>query len=138
MIFNFFKRKKEQVSVENNVVEEKKPEETKKELPNYKKPLQEIESKVDQKIINVMKTTQDPELGIDIWSLGLIYDADMKDNSLEIKMTFTSPMCPYGPELVSSVKKGLKEAGFESNVEVVFSPPWQPTDEIKEILGFSV
>ena len=54
MVFNFFKKKKEEeISVENKTQEIK--EEPKKELPNYKKPLQEIESKVDQKIINVMK-----------------------------------------------------------------------------------
>ena len=138
MVFNFFKKKKkEETPIENNTREIKK-EEPKKALPNFKKSLEEIEGKVAPEITQIFKNTKDPELGIDIWSLGLIYDADIKDNSLDVKMTFTSPMCPYGPELVNTVKNNLKEIGFESKVEVVFSPPWQPTDEIKEMLGFSV
>ena len=87
-------------------------------------------------VVEVIKTVQDPELGIDIWTLGLIYDIEVKEEQVDIKMTFTSPMCPFGPQLVSSVKKKLEEKGFkQQNVEVVFNPPWEPSDEVKEMLG---
>ncbi len=134
MVFNFFKRKKEETIV--TTIEPQKKPEPRPELPNYKKPKEEIIKKADEKIINVMKNIKDPELNIDIWTLELIYDIDVNDKNIEVKMTFTSPMCPYGPQLVDSVKTELKKLEFEDpKVEVVFSPPWQPSDEVKEILG---
>ncbi len=139
MAFNIFKRKKEETEnkqVEKPVIEEKpNTNETKNELPNYKKPINEIESKIDKSIIEVMKNIKDPELELDIWTLGLVYDADVKDKVIDIKMTFTSPLCPYGPEIVNQIKSKLSEIGFDSNIELVFSPPWQPDEEVRDILG---
>jgi len=105
--------------------------------PYPKKTIEELEEEVDKKIIEVMKNIQDPELGVDIWSLGLIYDVH-KNNNLNIVMTFTSPMCPYGPQIVSELKSGLKEKGYEEekiNIDVVFNPLWEPSEELKEALG---
>jgi metal-sulfur cluster biosynthetic enzyme len=88
-------------------------------------------------VIDVLKSIVDPELYIDIWTLGLIYDVDLKEDSLDIRMTFTSIACPAGPELVEEVKQktevlpGVKT----TNVEVVFEPPWQPSEELKAMLG---
>ena len=88
-------------------------------------------------VIKVMKEVKDPELNIDIWTLGLIYNIDLKEKSkIDIKMTFTSPFCPFGPQIVMGVKDGLQKVGFkEPNVEVVFDPPWKPSEEVKEMLG---
>ena len=105
--------------------------------PYPKKTLDEIEGETDKKIIDVMKNVQDPELGIDIWSLGLIYNIE-ENGKLDIIMTFTSPMCPYGPQIVSELKSGLKEKGYKEemvNVNVVFNPLWEPSEELKEALG---
>ena len=88
-------------------------------------------------IIEVLKNVQDPELRIDVWTLGLIYKLEIKDNNIFIEMTFTSPMCPYGPILVENIKdavksvKGVKKVG----IEVVFEPLWEPNDELKAMLG---
>ncbi len=88
-------------------------------------------------VIEILKMVKDPELDIDIWTLGLVYKIDIKKNAIDIEMTFTSYACPYGPMLVEDVKhklghlKGIKEV----KVEVVFNPPWQPNDEIKAMLG---
>ena len=85
----------------------------------------------------VLRAIQDPELGMDIFTLGLIYKAEVNGDVVNIEMTFTSPMCPYGPQLVREIKekigqiKGVKEA----RVEVVFSPPWQPSEEVRMMLG---
>jgi metal-sulfur cluster biosynthetic enzyme len=89
-------------------------------------------------IIEVLKTIEDPELFIDIWFLGLIYSIEIdEEGSVAIEMTFTSPMCPAGPMLLDQIKtkvgalEGVKGVG----VTVVFSPPWQPSDDVKAMLG---
>jgi metal-sulfur cluster biosynthetic enzyme len=96
-------------------------------------------------IIEVLKTVEDPELFLDIWFLGLIYsititpvEGDADGNvDVEIEMTFTSPMCPAGPQLIEEVKS--KVGGLigvrQSTVRVTFSPPWEPSDEVKGMLG---
>ena len=89
-------------------------------------------------IIEVLKTIEDPELFIDIWFLGLIYSIDIDDEGkITLEMTFTSPMCPAGPQLLDEVK--TKVGGIEGVKEVivnlVFSPPWEPSEEIKMMLG---
>lgn len=92
-------------------------------------------------IIAAIKTVIDPEIFLDIWFLGLIYDINIKENGdVAIEMTFTSPMCPAGPQLVDEVQtKILKLEGMnDSNkvdVKVVFDPPWEPSDEVKGMLG---
>lgn len=91
----------------------------------------------EEKVIVALKQCLDPEIGIDVYTLGLIYNIDLKGNEANIKMTFTSPMCPYGPMLVEEIKNKVK--GVENikkvNVEVTFNPPWQPSDELRSMLG---
>lgn len=88
------------------------------------------------KVAEMLKTVYDPELGIDIWSLGLIYDIRKDKEKVEVEMTFTSPMCPYGPELVAQVQEGLNSIGMPANqVKVVFEPMWQPSQEIRDMIG---
>jgi len=89
-------------------------------------------------IIEALKKVEDPELFIDIWFLGLIYGIDIADDGLvNIEMTFTSPMCPAGPQLVEDVKNKVSEVeGVTSvDVSVVFTPAWEPSDEVKGLLG---
>jgi len=141
-MFNLFRKKKEENKLGNEVKEIQEqpqdPEPKKIERPNYKKPLAEIENKVDVRIIDTLKKIKDPELDIDIWSLELIYDMNINNNEIDIKMTFTSPMCPFGPEIVRQVKEGLQFLGYnEPKIELVFSPPWSPSEEVKELLGIA-
>ena len=89
-----------------------------------------------EQVIEVMKTCNDPELNLDIWTLGLVYNIDLVNEDVKIKMTFTSPMCPYGPMMVEELKEKLTQAGLKNtDVEIVFSPPWQPSAELREMLG---
>lgn len=89
-----------------------------------------------EKIVEVLKTVNDPEIGMDIHTLGLIYDITLKDDSVIIKMTFTSPMCPYGPALLAEVKNKLLAAGLkEVAIDLVFDPVWKPSQEVKLMLG---
>ncbi len=87
-------------------------------------------------IEEVFKEYVDPELGIDIWTLGLIYDIIIKQNMVNIKLTFTSPFCPYGPQMVDDIETIIRKKGVKNvSIEVTFDPPWQPSEELKEILG---
>ena len=90
-----------------------------------------------EQVIEVLKTIEDPELFLDIWFLGLIYNIDIELPKVKIEMTFTSPMCPAGPLLIDKVKSGIQKlAGVgEVEVKIVFNPPWQPSDEVKALLG---
>ena len=92
-----------------------------------------------EKAIKVFKNVEDPELNIDIWTLGLIYGFKIKkDNQIDIDMTFTTPACPYAPQLVSDLENKLRKAGFTPELEFVFDPPWEPSDEVKDLLGLPV
>lgn len=92
---------------------------------------------IRDQVIEALKTIEDPELFLDIWFLGLIYRIDIVDGLADIDMTFTSPMCPVGPQLVEQVKQKVGAVpGISSvNVTIVFRPMWQPSDEVKALLG---
>ncbi len=90
-----------------------------------------------EEIIEALKTVEDPELFLDIWFLGLIYNIDIADRVVKIEMTFTSAMCPAGPMLKSAVetKVGALPEVDKVEVKIVFSPPWQPSEDVKATLG---
>ena len=89
--------------------------------------------------IKALKKVKDPEMNIDIWTLELIYDIGIKGSDVNIKMTLTSPTCPYGPLIIEDTKKSLKKIGFKKqNIEIVFDPPWQPSDDLKLQLGVPI
>ncbi len=87
--------------------------------------------------VSVLKKILDPELNLDIYNLELIYGIEIKkDNSILVKMTFTSPTCPYGPMLMSQVREGLKKKGFKNpEIDIVFEPVWTPSEKVKMLLG---
>ncbi len=88
-------------------------------------------------VIEACKRCLDPDLGIDLWTLGLIYDIKLDGDIVNITMTFTSPMCPYGPQLVADVESQVKEEGAKKvKVDVTFDPPWEPSEELKEMMGY--
>ena len=88
-------------------------------------------------IIEALKTVEDPELFLDIWFLGLIYNIGIDGGHVAIDMTFTSPMCPAGPQLKHEVETKLKAIPGvnEVTVAITFQPPWEPSDEVKGLLG---
>ena len=80
------------------------------------------------KIIEALKQVYDPELNLDVYKLGLIYDININADKVSIVMTLTSPMCPFGDMLINNVKDniGKVEGVKEVNVDLVFEPLWQP------------
>ena len=83
--------------------------------------------KLAEKIIKVLKTVYDPEIPVDIYELGLIYDVLVNDNSeVKIIMTLTTPNCPVAESLPKEVKEGAMQVdGIEdADVQLVWDPPW--------------
>ena len=87
--------------------------------------------------VSALKKVTDPELGLDIYTLELVYDITINnDDSVIVKMTLTSPMCPYGPALMKDVKEKLKQKGFKNTeIDLVFEPMWVPSEKVKMLLG---
>jgi metal-sulfur cluster biosynthetic enzyme len=83
----------------------------------------------------------DPELYVDIISLGLVYDVDIDENGdVDIEMTLTFPGCPYGPQLVDDVETAVGELDPVRNVavDITFEPRWSPDmidDDIRAAIG---
>ncbi len=79
-------------------------------------------------VIDVLKSCYDPEIPVNIWDLGLIYDVTIVGGEIDIKMTLTAMGCSMGPQLVSEIQsKMLTVDGVEDcRVEMVWSPPWSP------------
>lgn len=87
-------------------------------------------------IIKVLKTVDDPEIMVDVYSLGLIYDIKIEKNIVKIKMTFTTPMCPYGPMMLDMIESAIKEKHkVNVDIEIVFDPPWEPNEDLKAAFG---
>ncbi len=76
-----------------------------------------------------MKSVFDPEIPVNIYELGLIYDLDIQDGDVRIKMTLTSPACPVAGSLPGEVKMKAEEVpGVKSvDVELVWDPAWNPS-----------
>ena len=79
------------------------------------------------KIVDACKTVYDPEIPVNIYDLGLIYNVEVdKENVVEIKMTLTTPNCPVAESLPKEVEdsvKGIKEVK-DAKLELVWEPPW--------------
>jgi metal-sulfur cluster biosynthetic enzyme len=89
-------------------------------------------------IIAALKTVKDPELGFDIYTLGLIYDIKSDEmEGIDITMTLTSPFCPFGDQIIGEVEHALEELHSEVRVDITFEPEWEPSEEVKLMLGLS-
>lgn len=85
-----------------------------------------------------LKNILDPELHIDIVSLGLIYEVIIKHDEIKVVMTLTTPGCPLAPVIDQMVREALSEFGRKVSVELVWDPPWTKdmmSEEAKLTLG---
>lgn len=95
------------------------------------------EDEVNEALANVI----DPELGLDLVELGLIYDVGIEGDQVHVTYTLTSPACPVGPQIAAQVKEfvGELDGVAEVEAELTFSPPWSPdlmSEDAKFALGF--
>lgn len=103
---------------------------------------QEEKLKIEERIVDVLKTVYDPEIPVDIYNLGLIYRIDLhEDGILEVDMTLTAPNCPAADFIVEDVRTKLEgiEGVKDARVNLVFYPEWDKdmmTEEAKLELGF--
>lgn len=105
--------------------------------------MSEVDTKKTNEFYSVLKTVFDPEIGINIVDLGLIYDIDINDEEKTVTITYTltTPACPVGPMLQAQIEQTASTVDGIDNVklDLVFSPPWDPremaSDEAKFELG---
>ena len=79
-----------------------------------------------EKVIAEIKKIYDPEIPVNIYELGLIYDVSIKDNDVSVKMTLTTPNCPVAESLPKEVKDSILEIKEVKKVDLdlVWEPPW--------------
>jgi metal-sulfur cluster biosynthetic enzyme len=89
-----------------------------------------------EEIYEALKPVQDPEIRIGIVDLGLVYDADIsEDGAVQVKMTLTTPGCPYGEMLMASAHRAVEELDHVTKVEIVlvWDPPWDPNEMCSDL-----
>ncbi|WP_279170636.1 metal-sulfur cluster assembly factor [Prevotella denticola] len=103
---------------------------------------QEEKTKIEERIVDVLKTVYDPEIPVNIYDLGMIYkiDVDEKGN-LDMDMTFTAPSCPAADFILEDVRTKVESVdGVKSaNINLVFDPAWDQSmmsEEARVELGF--
>ena len=102
----------------------------------------EEKTKIEERIVDVLKTVYDPEIPVNIYDLGLIYKIDVKDdNNVDIDMTFTAPSCPAADFILEDVRQKVDSLEGVKNavVNLVFEPTWDQsmmTEEARVELGF--
>ena len=103
---------------------------------------QEEKTKIEERIVDVLKTVYDPEIPVNIYDLGPIYKIEVNDEgNVDIDMTFTAPSCPAADFILEDVRQKVDtiEGVKTSNVNLVFEPEWDQsmmTEEARVELGF--
>jgi metal-sulfur cluster biosynthetic enzyme len=79
-------------------------------------------------ILDALHAVEDPEAGMSVVDLGLVYDVKVEQNRVKVEMTMTSPACPLGDYLTDSVAAAVRNLAPDAEVEValVWDPPWTP------------
>jgi metal-sulfur cluster biosynthetic enzyme len=94
-----------------------------------------------EEVFEVLKQVEDPELGMDIVDLGLVYEVGVEDSTAKVLYSLTSMGCPAGPLIAQDIDAAIRQVeGIEDvELELTFDPPWTPdkmSDDAKFILGF--
>lgn len=82
----------------------------------------------EQQIRKALRQVKDPELNLDLVVLGLIYDIQIDQGTVDVTMSLTSPACPVAGQIVNQAREAVEgvEGVEQANVELTFSPPWTP------------
>lgn len=90
----------------------------------------------EQQVIEICRRILDPEVQLDIYTLGLIYDIRCENNEIDIVMTYTTPACPFGDTMQKMLREALSELNpQEIRITVTFDPPWRVSQELRDMLG---
>lgn len=83
-----------------------------------------------EQVIDVLKSVYDPEIPVNIWDLGLVYNLAVTGGAVTVAMTLTAPGCPIGPQIAEEIETKLQAIGANSTeVSFVWTPPWT-TDKV--------
>ncbi len=90
-----------------------------------------------ERIVEELETIYDPEINLDIYTLGLIRDIIIHDDAIDITMTYTTVACPAGPLIQQEIRDSLLSLdGIKQvNITVSFDPPWKPPANLREMMG---
>ena len=93
----------------------------------------------EKDVRTALKGVKDPELGLDLVVLGLIYEIKVEGDSVEAVMSLTSPMCPVAGQIVEEVQAAIEgvDGVVSAEVELTFDPPWTP-DRISPLIRASL
>lgn len=88
-----------------------------------------------------LRAVKDPEVGLSIIDLGLVYDVEITDGKVDVKMTLTSPGCPVGPQIMAEADETIRaiEGVKDVRIELVWEPFWTPEridPKVRSYLGF--
>lgn len=103
---------------------------------------QEEKTRIEERIVDVLKTVYDPEIPVDIWNLGMIYKIDVQeDGTVDVDMTFTAPSCPAADFILEDVRTKIESVDgvTGANINLVFDPVWDQSmmsEEARVELGF--
>lgn len=94
-----------------------------------------------EEVLEALRQVEDPELGMDVVDLGLVYEVDVEGQTAKVRYSLTSMGCPAGPLIAQDIDRVAREVpGVEDvELELTFDPPWTPdrmSDDAKFILGF--
>lgn len=94
----------------------------------------------EEQVREALRQVIDPEVGMNVVDLGLIYGVDISDERVNVRMTMTTPACPMGSYIADQAREAVREAtAMESEVELVWDPPWDSammSDEAKKHFGW--
>lgn len=117
-------------------------EELKEDKAMTEKPIITTKMEIEKKVLDVLKSIFDPEIPVNIFDLGLIYEVNVADDfQVEIVMTLTAPNCPVAESMPNEVHEKVKaiEGVKDAHVEMTFEPPWDKdmmSEEAQLDLGF--
>lgn len=93
--------------------------------------------RIEQEIVSTLKNIYDPEIPVNIYDLGLVYEIDVEPGGVvNIRMTLTAPTCPVADQLIDDVNKQVAKVKGVSEVNVIltFDPPWDKSMMSEEVL----
>ena len=82
----------------------------------------------EKQVMSALRGVKDPELGLDLVVLGLVYDVEVTESDVKAIISLTSPMCPVAGQIVEDARKAIEsvEGVSSAEVELTFDPPWTP------------
>jgi metal-sulfur cluster biosynthetic enzyme len=101
-----------------------------------------VKQAMKAQVVSALSTVLDPELGLDIVELGLVYDIDIKDHDVRVEMTMTTPACPLNSYFSKAIERAIRRRLPEvlhCEIEIVWQPPWDAAmmaQEAKRQMGW--